>query len=509
MEKVKKIASVLMILAFLLSLISSQALAQEEVVCEADVVVQANDWLSKLADKFYGDVMAYQAIADATNAKAKTDDSYAVIENVDIIEPGWKLCIPSAETAGVLIEAAQAKTPTAEQPFAGTELTLATMTDQYVTGFRYLIPKFEEETGIKIVLDELGYVDLYQKLTADFVGHTANYDLMTVDIVWSGEYAANKYTLPLDDFMARDEAELQLDDIMPVAWTLGEWEGKHWAYPLAGYANVLNYRKDVLAEAGLEPPKTQQELLAYAKQLTDADNDFYGIALLGAKGPAVAQDYMAWVQQHGGTILGADGKPVLNSAQNVEILEFFGELFKYAPPGATDYWWDQRETAFRSGNVAMMEGWSIARAGYEDPDISSVVGNVAIAKAPVTEGMDPKYGFGGWGIGINADSENAEAAWEFIKWLSSPEIQKEWIRHDGAPIRRSTLENPELNKEFPWFPILLESFENGDGDYRPRIPQYSIIQDALGTAVNGYLVGEMSAQEALDQAQAQVEANRQ
>ena len=394
-----------------------------------------------------------------------------------------------------------------EMPFAGTELVLATMTDQYITAFRHLAPMFEEETGIKVTLDELGYVDLYQKLTADFVGETANYDLMTVDIVWSGEYAANGYTIPLDDFMERDKDELALDDIMPVAWTLGEWEGKQWAYPLAGYANVLNYRKDILEEAGLEPPKTQQELLELSKQLNDPDSEFYGIALLGAKGPAVAQDYMAWVQQHGGTILDENGKPALNTPENVEILEFFGELFEYAPPGATDYWWDQRETAFRAGNVAMMEGWSIARAGYEDPDISSIVGNVDVAVAPVTEGMEPKFGFGGWGIGINADSDpqKQEAAWEFIKWLSSPEIQKEWIRHDGAPIRRSTLEDPELVVEYPWFPVLLESFENGDGDYRPRIPEYSIIQDALGNAVNAYLVGEMSAQEALDQAQAQVE----
>ncbi len=393
-----------------------------------------------------------------------------------------------------------------EKPFAGTELTLATMTDQYVTAFRYLVPKFEEETGIKITLDELGYVDLYQKLTADFVAHTANYDLMTVDIVWSGEYAANKYTLPLDDFMERDKDELNLDDIMPVCWTLGEWEGKHWAYPLAGYANVLNYRKDVLAEAGLTPPKTQQELLDMARQLTNADKGFYGIALLGAKGSAVAQDYMAWVQQHGGSILDASGKPALNTPKNVEILEFFGSLFEYAPPGATDYWWDQRETAFRTGNVALMEGWSIARAGYENPEISSIVGKVDVTLAPVAEGMEPKYGFGGWAIGINADSKKAEAAWVFIKWLTSPEIQKEWIRHDGAPIRRSTLTDAELVKEYPWFPLLLTSFENGDGDYRPRIPQYSIIQDALGTAVNAFLVGEMTAQEALDQAQAQVDA---
>lgn len=415
---------------------------------------------------------------------------------------------PTAAAPAATEEAAPAATEEAaakDKPLAGTELVLASMTDQYVTAFRYLVPKFEEETGIKVTLDELGYVDLYQKLTADFVGHTANYDLMTVDIVWSGEFAANKYTLPLDEFMERDKAELQLDDIMPVAWTLGEWEGKHWAYPLAGYANVLNYRKDVLAEAGIEPPKTQQELLAAAQKLTAADKDFYGIALLGAKGSAVAQDYMAWVQQHGGAILDKDGKVALNTPQNVEILEFFGELFKYAPPGSTDYWWDQRETAFRSGKVAMMEGWSIARAGYENPEISSIVGKVDVAAAPVSEGMEPKYGFGGWGIGINADSKKAEAAWTFIKWLTSPEIQKEWMRHDGAPIRRSTLEDAELVKEYPWFPLILQSFEKGDGDYRPRIPEYSIVQDALGTHVNAFLVGEETAQEALDQAQAQVD----
>lgn len=415
---------------------------------------------------------------------------------------------PAAEKPAATEEAAAEK-PAGDKPFAGTQLTLASQTDQYVAAFRVLIPKFEEQTGIKITLDELGYVDLYQKLTADFVGKTANYDLMTVDIVWSGEYAANKYTLPLDDFMARDKDQLQLDDIMPVSWTLGEYEGKHWAYPLAGYANVLNYRKDVLEEAGIEPPKTQEDLLAAAEKLTKADKEFYGVALLGAKGPAVAQDYMVWVQQFGGSILDKDGKPKINTPEHVKVLEHFGSLFKYSPPGSTDYWWDQRETAFRSGKVAMMEGWSIARAGYENAEISSIVGKVDIALAPVGEGIEPKYGFGGWGIGINASStpQEQEAAWEFIKWLSSPEIQKEWIRNDGAPIRRSTLEDPELVKEYPWFPTLLTSFEKGDGDYRPRIPQYSIIQDALGTAVNGYLVGELKAQEALDQAQAQIEAN--
>lgn len=403
--------------------------------------------------------------------------------------------------------APDAETGAAQQPFAGTELVLASMTDQYINAFRVLIPQFEEETGITVTMDEMGYTDLYQKLTADFVGGTGNYDLMTVDIVWSGEYAANEYTLPLDDFMARDATELMLDDIMPVAWTLGEWEGQHWAYPLAGYANVLNYRTDMLTAAGLLPPTTQEELLAAAQQLNNPDEEFYGIALLGARGPAVAQDFMVALQQHGGSVLNAEGEPALNTAKNAQVLEFYASLFEYAPPGATDYWWDQRETAFRSGNVALMQGWSIARAGYEDPEISSIVNRAGLVLAPLSEGVPEEYGFGGWGIGINADSDSPDAAWEFIKWITSPDVQKQWVMNDGAPIRRSTLEDPALIELYPWFPVLLESFENGDGDYRPRVPEYSIIQDALGVAVNGYLVGEYeSAQEALEAAQAQVEA---
>jgi hypothetical protein len=67
--------------------------------CELDYVVQADDWLSKLADKYFGDVLAYPAILEATNAAAQDDGSYATIANPDLIEIGWKLCIPSAADA--------------------------------------------------------------------------------------------------------------------------------------------------------------------------------------------------------------------------------------------------------------------------------------------------------------------------------------------------------------------------------------------------------------------------
>ncbi|MCB0166846.1 MAG: redoxin domain-containing protein [Anaerolineae bacterium] len=80
-----------------------------------DYIVQADDWLSKLADKFYGDPLAYQAIVEATNTKAVEDTTYATITNPDVIEVGQRLFIPDdlaavanltvpAEAAPVVVE---------------------------------------------------------------------------------------------------------------------------------------------------------------------------------------------------------------------------------------------------------------------------------------------------------------------------------------------------------------------------------------------------------------------
>ena len=104
----KRIVNVLGVIALLVSTLALPpvtALAQDEIVCEHDHIVQAGDWLSKLADYYYGDMFAYPAIVYATNVKAATDSSYATIINPYLIEPGWKLCIPSKAETQVVVSA--------------------------------------------------------------------------------------------------------------------------------------------------------------------------------------------------------------------------------------------------------------------------------------------------------------------------------------------------------------------------------------------------------------------
>jgi multiple sugar transport system substrate-binding protein len=153
----------------------------------------------------------------------------------------------------------------------------------------------------------------------------------------------------------------------------------------------------------------------------------------------------------------------------------------------------------------MMQTWSVGAPGYSDPAISNVVGKVGITIAPVGEGLPVEYGVGGWGMAINADIDPAqqEAAWTFIKWLVSVPVHKEFnMEGAGSFMRKSQMTDPDLLAKFDFLPVVATTYENGNGEYRPRIPQYPEIQDILGTAVNSVLAGALEPQAALDEAQA-------
>jgi peptide/nickel transport system substrate-binding protein len=99
-----RLVNLLMVLALLLVLVPSVVSAAPPAQEGESYVVQKDDYLSLLADKYLGNAMAYVAIMQATNAKSAEDPSFAFISNADLIEPGWKLWIPSAEEAATMME---------------------------------------------------------------------------------------------------------------------------------------------------------------------------------------------------------------------------------------------------------------------------------------------------------------------------------------------------------------------------------------------------------------------
>ena len=159
----------------------------------------------------------------------------------------------------------------AGQALRGLTLTIASQNDQFAAVMADLAPQFTEKTGATVKVDILSYPELLTKVTSDYIGDTKGYDIATTDIVWAGQFAESGWTVELTDWIKRDAAEINVDDIYPVLMqALGNYNGKQVAFPFAGYAAVLAYRTDLYDAAGLEPPQTMEELVANAMKLTDA-----------------------------------------------------------------------------------------------------------------------------------------------------------------------------------------------------------------------------------------------
>jgi len=144
----------LLLIILLLIGLGGQSLAQSPATCTTEATVQLNDWLSKIAEKVYGNPLAYPAIVQATNAAAQTDDTFTPIDNPDVIEPGWTLCIPSPEEAAALLDPAV----TVARPTTSVgRLILATTTSTDNSGLLdYILPDFEAKFNADVDVVAVG-----------------------------------------------------------------------------------------------------------------------------------------------------------------------------------------------------------------------------------------------------------------------------------------------------------------------------------------------------------------
>lgn len=395
---------------------------------------------------------------------------------------------------------------------AGKTIYFMTVADPYVGAIRQLLPEFEEQTGIKVVIDSVPFPNLHEKAIMELASGRGSYDLISVDLPWTGEFVEAGFTKDLTDLVERDREEIDVDDFLPGAWEgLALWKDRVFGLPLAPYYMYVHYRTDAFERAGIaSPPKTADEFLEVARKINDPKNEFYGVSLALKRGPSSITDWCAYYNGFGGkTFVDAPNnyRTAINDEIGVFTTEWIKNLTECSPPGVLQYENIDRWNAFMHGKTGMVAVFNANSPMFETAEDSKVVGKVGYAHFPKRSQDDPiSMPFGGFSLIINKDSKNVEEAWTFMKWLTSKETDRKWVQipgTPGSPLRLSTVSDPALLSEYPYFELIRQAEAKGYADgvnYRGRIPEWVKIEDILGLEINLAVSGAKPTKQALDEA---------
>jgi len=398
-----------------------------------------------------------------------------------------------------------------ERPYAGTELNFLICCHD-APQFGELIKQtkqFTKLTGISVTWADVPYESYQDRVTAEAVTGGGNYDLVAWVDAWGPSIKAA--LLPLDDRL--QEAGISLDDYPPVyrdVMTAGDEQGRTLGLPLRGHPFLSFYRKDVLQQHNLEVPTTWDEHRAMSETIAKEGGIAPTAQYYGVNG---AQNLFTWVSMlwsKGGSFFNDQWEPTFNSAEGVAAAEDYAAYLSrgLTPKGAVSWGESEALTEFVQGRVAGFNGWWWMYGNMLDPEVAKqdVRENVTFAPAPVYDENQTSVTYAYlWPVGILQQSENQDAAWEYLKWLTHPETELDVVKKSDDPgglVHLDTMANEQINKQFNGLPrVGAKVLEHGRA--LPLIPEWPQISSILEVAIND-IAGGADAQQRLDDAAREV-----
>lgn len=326
--------------------------------------------------------------------------------------------------------------------------------------------------------------------------HVGTPDVLQLDVVWTPEFAAAGWILPLDRF-SPDAA-----DFFPASLAANTWRGRLYALPWFMDVGMLYWRTDLLAA----PPGNLAELTALARR-GQAAGPRYGIVWQGARYEGLVTVFLEILGGFGGRILTPSGRVAVDSPQAVAALAYLkGQIAAgLAPPEVLTWHEEETRFAFQNGNAVFLRNWPYAWALLGKPGESKVAGRFAIAPMPAAPGGAPTAALGGAQLAINAYSRHPEAAFRLISYLTAPERMLERARVVGQyPARRSVYRDPRLAKALGTDPaVVLAVVERAQP--RPVTPVWTELSEILQIHLHRSLAGQTETVAALKEARREME----
>src|SRR5262249_26436129 len=151
----------------------------------------------------------------------------------------------------------------------------------------------------------------------------------------------------------RNPRLLQPEDFLPIALESFSWDKTILALPVQANAQLLWYRQDLFAAAGLSVPRTTDKLIEAAQYFNQPDDGQYGICWDGERGQPLGRQMAAWYAAFGQPLLDQDGLPALNTAKGLAAAKFAAALVSYSPPDLLSLTGDERARLFAQGSCAI------------------------------------------------------------------------------------------------------------------------------------------------------------
>lgn len=408
-----------------------------------------------------------------------------------------------------------------DQPAGGdVTLTLATVNNPQMKDMEELKGEFEKDNpGITVNFVQMEEGDLRAAVTADVASGAGQYDIVTVGAYEVPQWGAQGWLTDLTDVLA-DDAEYDVDDILPPVRAALSVDGRQYAVPFYGESSILMYNKELFDEAGLEMPNepTWQEVAEFAAALKTDDRA--GICLRGKPGWGdLFAPLTTVVQTFGGNWYDSEWNAQVDSPEFTEAVQFYVDLL--AESGQADpvsFSFTECLNALSSGKAAMWYDASVAASILEDPNSSEVAGKMGYAHAPVYKTEESGW-LWSWNLAVPQTTKNADAAIAFVKWATSKEYHQlvgetlGWTRvPPGA--RTSTYEIPEYKEAAAAFaPITLEVMnavnpEQPGVDPQPwvgiqyvPIPEFQDVGNQVAQLVADAIAGRSTVEDALEAGQ--------
>jgi len=373
-----------------------------------------------------------------------------------------------------------------------------------------ILPDFTAETGIKVELDKIAMGRLKDKQLLEMSKPQGDYDLACYIVMWKGEYVAKNLVQSLEPYFAnpaladpafdmKDIITIYLENLGLVGGPKGYLAGtgaKLYGMPYGAETSALAYRTDIFAKHKLAVPENYDDFAKILHVIKDKE----GIGALTSRGQAGHQCVHAWLlhlNPLGGAIFDDQWRPRFNDKIGVQALKFLQEVVATGPAGIPGFAQGDANTAFLQGQAAMYLDSTSFVGVVNDPKTSKVVGKVAWALHP--KGVKRASQSGGLGLVIPKNSKNAEAGFLLLQWLTSKAGDKAVTKLGGAPMRNSTMEDPDIVRQYPEFVVFREALKYASPDWRPIIAEWDEINiQALGVAISEALTGKKTAEDALN-----------